>query len=52
MVTERSSSKHERLGLRDEADLVRSGGTVVFSYAPKRRKVGDAVVVYAVPVGP
>ena len=52
VVTERSSSKHERLGLRDEADLVRSGGTVVFSYAPKRRKVGDAVVVYAVPVGP
>ena len=44
--------KRELLGLRDEADLVRSGGTVVFSYAPKRRKVGDTVVVYAVPVGP
>jgi Dolichyl-phosphate-mannose-protein mannosyltransferase len=52
VVTERSSSKHERLGLRDEADLVRSGGTVVFTFQPKRRKAGDAVVVYAVPVGP
>lgn len=52
VVTERSSSKHERLGFRDESELVRQGGTVVFSYEPKRRKAGDAVIVYSVPVGP
>lgn len=50
VVVDRSASKHERLPIISEEILKKLGGSPVFIYESKKRKAGEAVVVYEVPV--
>lgn len=51
VVVDRSASKHERLPVQSEDKLKEKGGTPVFTFESSRRRTGEGVVVYAVPLG-
>lgn len=52
VVVDQSVSRHERLPVANEAALARRGARPVFRHESGKRKPGEAVVVYEVPLGP
>lgn len=49
VVVDRSASKHERLPVISEETLEKLGGKPVFIHESKKRRAGEAVIVYEVP---